>query len=161
ERTIVGMKAAVERGRWPFAPPLGYLPARTDGKRSLIQDPIRGPLVRKGFEMLASGLHSHEEIIAQLNALGLRTRKGKLLRNQQFSKMIANPIYMGQMRLDRWAMEVTGDFEPLVDEATFAAVQASLSPRWRGRKHRRFHPDFPLRHFVRCGNCGRPLTGSN
>ncbi len=27
------------------------------------------------------------------------------------------------------------------------------------RVHNRQHPDFPLKHFVRCGECGRPLTG--
>jgi hypothetical protein len=48
-----------------------------------------------------------------------------------------------------------------VDEATFYRAQAVLDgrvvvsgPRQRNR------PDFPLRGFVRCEACGRPLTGS-
>jgi len=54
-----------------------------------------------------------------------------------------------------------GDFEPLVDEATFYRVQAVLDGRVvvAGPRNRN-HPDFLLRGFVRCERCGRPLTGS-
>src|SRR5439155_26939329 len=50
---------------------------------------------------------------------------------------------------------------PLVSEELFGQVQNVLD----GRKpkvapHTRNHPDFPLRRFVRCGQCGTPLTGS-
>src|SRR3989442_4559372 len=55
----------------------------------------------------------------------------------------------------------TGRFEPLVSEETFRTAQLVLSGRrHRAPVHQRAHPDFPLRHFVRCGACGRPLTGS-
>jgi hypothetical protein len=54
-----------------------------------------------------------------------------------------------------------GNFEPLVDEATFYRAQAVLDGRIvvAGPRQRN-HPDFPLRGFVRCEACGRPLTGS-
>ena len=54
-----------------------------------------------------------------------------------------------------------GNFEPLVDEATFFRAQAILDGRIvvAGPRQRN-HPDFPLRGFVRCEACGRPLTGS-
>ena len=58
-------------------------------------------------------------------------------------------------------MSARGDFEPLVDEATFYRAQAVLDGRVvvAGPRQRN-HPDFPLRGFVRCEACGRPLTGS-
>ncbi|TMQ73692.1 MAG: hypothetical protein E6K81_03415 [Candidatus Eisenbacteria bacterium] len=53
------------------------------------------------------------------------------------------------------------DFEPLVSEELFASVQARLAGhRPAPATHARDHADFPPRRFVRCGECGRPLTGA-
>ena len=54
-----------------------------------------------------------------------------------------------------------GNFIPLIDEMTFNKVQDIL----KGKKtalvpHKKNNPDFPLRNFVRCGACNRPLTAS-
>ena len=58
-------------------------------------------------------------------------------------------------------MSTQGDFEPLIDEATFYRAQAVLDGRVVvAAPRQRNHPDFPLRGFVRCETCGRPLTGS-
>ena len=48
-----------------------------------------------------------------------------------------------------------------MDEATFYRAQAVLDGRVvvSGPRQRN-HPDFPLRGFVRCDVCDRPLTGS-
>src|SRR5215831_5187094 len=46
DRTRAGMRAALERGRWTFLAPLGYLNAHRTTGRSLIPDPERAPLVR-------------------------------------------------------------------------------------------------------------------
>jgi site-specific DNA recombinase len=60
-----------------------------------------------------------------------------------------------------WDVAKRGNFEPIISEKTFELVQALLS----GKKvtnipRKRYNPDFPLRHFVRCGSCDKPLTGS-
>jgi hypothetical protein len=50
---------------------------------------------------------------------------------------------------------------PLVDEATFYRAQAVLDGRVVvAGPPQRNHLDFPLRGFVRCEICGRPLRGS-
>jgi site-specific DNA recombinase len=56
---------------------------------------------------------------------------------------------------------VRGDFEPLVSQEPFYTMQAILSGK-RGKlmPRLRSHPDFPLRRFVKCGCCDKPLTGS-
>ena len=58
-------------------------------------------------------------------------------------------------------MSSRGDFEPLIEEATYYRAQAVLDGRVPvAAPPQRNHPDFPLRGFVRCETCGRPLTGS-
>jgi hypothetical protein len=88
----------------------------------------------------------------------LRVAHGALVRAR--TNMLRNPAYVGRIEV-RGGVSVRGDFEPLVDEATFYRVQAILDGRVVVAGPRpRNHPDFPLRGFVRCDTCGRPLTGS-
>jgi len=92
---------------------------------------------------------------------GLRTRRGFVLSPQSFGQMMRNPIYIGKIESPDYGVSTRGDFDPLVDEATFYRVQAVLDGRVVVAGPRpRNHPDFPLRGFVRCEACGRPLTGS-
>lgn len=75
--------------------------------------------------------------------------------------MVRNAIYIGKVESRDFGVSTMGDFEPLVDEATFYRAQAVLDGRVAvSTPRQRNHPDFPLRGFVRCESCGRPLTGS-
>ncbi len=161
DRTRAGMKAALELGRWTFPAPLGYLNAPKWSKASLVHDPERGPLVRQAFEDLATGQFTKQEVIARATEAGLRSRKGLKLSPQSFGQMMRNPIYAGKVESPDYGVSTKGNFEPLVDEATFYRAQAILDGRVvvAGPRQRN-HPDFPLRGFVRCETCGRPLTGS-
>jgi site-specific DNA recombinase len=161
DRTRAGMRAALELGRWTFPAPLGYLNAPKWSGSSLVHDPERGPLVRHAFEDLATGQYTKQKVIARATAAGLRSRKGLALSPQSFSQIMRNPIYVGKVESPDYGVSVQGDFDPLVDEATFYRAQAVLDGRVvvAGPRQRN-HPDFPLRGFVRCETCGRPLTGS-
>lgn len=161
DRTRAGMKAALELGRWTFVAPLGYLNAPTWSGRSLTHDPERGPLMRRAFEDLASGRYTKQETLARATEAGLRSRRGLVVSPQSFGQLMRNPIYAGRVESPDYGVSTKGDFEPLVDEATFYRAQAVLDGRIVvvGPRQRN-HPDFPLRGFVRCEACGRPLTGS-
>ncbi len=56
---------------------------------------------------------------------------------------------------------VRSSFEPIVTDEVFKRVQLVLKRRRTHEPRRKqFHPDFPLRGFVKCGKCGLPLTSS-
>ena len=55
--------------------------------------------------------------------------------------------------------EHKGDWQPLISDETFGRVQKLFGRQPKVRKVAA-HPDFPLRRFVRCGRCEKPLTGS-
>jgi len=155
------MRAALELGRWTFPAPLGYLNAPKWSGKSLVRDPDRAELMKRAFEDLATGRYTKQEVIARATAAGLRSRKGLTLSPQSFGQLMRNPIYIGKIESPDYGVSTRGDFEPIVDEATFYRAQGVLDgrvvvagPRQRNR------PDFPLRGFVRCDACGRPLTGS-
>ncbi len=160
-RTTDGMKEALRRGRWVWRVPLGYLRAGRGAPMCMIHDPEAAPMVRHAFEAIASGRLTKVEALAELNDLGLRTRKGSRLRPQSFGNMLKNALYMGRIVKPEWDIDVEGDFEPIVGPDLFDRVQQVLDGRAPAKWSRvRDNPDFPLRRVVRCGQCSSPLTGS-
>jgi site-specific DNA recombinase len=161
ERTRGGMKAALELGRWTFLAPLGYLNAPRATGKSLIPDPERAALVRRAFQDFATGRFTKDEVRRNVNALGLTTRRGKSVPSQTFDAMIRNRVYVRQIDVPEFGVSTRGDFEPLVTERVFFRVQAILDGRYEVTAPReRSDPDFPLRGYVRCETCGKPLTAS-
>jgi DNA invertase Pin-like site-specific DNA recombinase len=162
DRTRAGMTAALSVGRWTFRAPLGYLNAPKWTGKSLVPDPERAPLIQHAFEEFASGYFSMREVLADVTRRGLTGRHGGPLGPQLFGAILRNPIYIGLMSVRGYGIAAQrGDFQPLVTEETFYRVQGILGGRLQvavPRERRR--PDFPLRGFVRCGACGRPLTAS-
>ncbi len=150
ERTKRGMKAALERGTWPFPTTLGSTKIpQADGRSKIIQDPQVAPLLKQAFEMFATGRYDRVEILRIVSAEGLLTKKGKRLSPQSFCGLLKNPFYAGKLLVKGWEVDAKGAFEPIVTEETFSAVQAILSGRRPTTiKRRRSHPDFPLRHFL-------------
>jgi DNA invertase Pin-like site-specific DNA recombinase len=162
ERAIAGMKAVVERGRWCWRAPLGYLAGAKRSGPSLVLDPARAPHVREAFILCAAGIRGRA-LIQRLTAMGLRTRHGHALTTQTLYPMLQSRVYVGVIHTRGFAREVRGDFEPLIDDDTFGQVQAQLAAAptaTRAIARHRDHPDFPLRRFARCAVCDRALTGS-
>lgn len=162
QRVTAGMHAALERGRWVNRPPIGYK-AGARGGPSLELDPERAPLVRDAFALCASGVRGRE-LIHQLTALGLRTSAGNQLTPQTLYMLLRNRAYLGYVRRPDGIGDQRGDFPALVDQETFARVQAAIAAAptaTRAIERHRNHPDFPLRRFARCAVCQRPLTGSS
>jgi site-specific DNA recombinase len=158
ERTRAGMKAALELGRWTWQPPLGFARGERGGP-SMVPDPAPVEAVRGAFSDFASGMAA-PEVLKRLKAQ-CGARRGGVHTLKSLARMLRNPLYVGRVEMPRWGIARLGDFEPLVEQRTFDAVQVRLNGR-AGRKvaHAKDHPDFPLRRFMRCGCCeGQGLTG--
>jgi site-specific DNA recombinase len=160
ERTEAGMRAALQLGRWTFKAPLGYLNSNAEIGPSLVPDPSRAETVRLAFSLVADGRPAID-VLRQINASGLRAIKGGPLSLQSFRTMLRNPIYMGRVEVAKWGVSGAGDFEPLIGESVFRLVQRRLAGKAsEPATHARDRADFPLRRFLRCNQCGKPVTGS-
>ncbi len=154
QRTRRAMIARVQAGGWPVIPPLGY----TKGEGGLLgHDPVRAPLVRQAFERIAAG-EDQETVRRDLNTAGLRTRRGHEVPSSTLNRMVRHKCYMGRIVIDGLGLDCPAKFEPLISPVLFGVVQQRLSEA-RGRQYVTAHPDFPLRRFAMCGECGRPMTG--
>ena len=162
ERTTQGMKARLQKGGWTFQPPLGYLAKRDSiGNRTCVPDPEKAPNITHAFELYASGLYNKRQVLDIVTKLGLRTKSRKNLTPQSFGQLLRKPLYAGRLVVQRRDVSSKASFPALVNADTFDRVQALLAGKRPSTSPRlRSNPEFPLRHFVRCGKCDRPLTAS-
>ncbi|MCX7933847.1 MAG: recombinase family protein [Planctomycetota bacterium] len=156
ERARLGMQQVVRRGGWAWRPPIGFrLVRRPDGVPTLTHDPVWAPIVRRIFEDFARDGTTQTALLRHAASLGLRVSK------QTLRKMLANPVYCARVRT-RLADggEIKPDWEPIVSRDTWDAVQARLagSPQ-RGVTHLKHRPEFILKGYLYCAQCGRKMTG--
>ncbi len=158
-RTRKGMTENAHLGRWQHLPPLGFLSGERGGLGpSLLHDPQRAPLMRRGFELIDGGA-TVREALEVVTLEGLRTRSGKDLDLREFRKKLLKPAYMGH--IDSFGYVGRGDFDPIVDEALFHRVQVILEGKSKVHGHHVLDdPNLPLRWFVICEWCETPMTGS-
>jgi site-specific DNA recombinase len=76
ERTVYRMQAAVKAGRFVWRAPLGYVNSKNGAGSVIKPDPKRASLVRKGFELVATGNYHADDVLRTVTALGLRTERG-------------------------------------------------------------------------------------
>ena len=141
ERAKVGMRAAAERGRWPFQAPLGYN-TWTRGGRSLEVDVDRAPAVRMAFDMCATGRNSKLQIVRSLAAFGMRTRAGRPISAQTLSSILQNEIYVGPRYIPTWNLRTTGDFNLWCRRDLPARSTGAERPKTRDGLHPE-QPGFP------------------
>ena len=156
QRALDGMKKRFEAG-WFAAgrPPLGYFNTVVEGRKIIERDPKTFDLVKRAWEEMATGTHSLLTISKLLNSWGLSVHK------QTVNRIFRNNFYIGIITSKRWNLEKRGLHDQMITEDTFYRVQSILDGRSTTAKPReRNNPTFPLRGFVKCGECLAPLTGS-
>ena len=140
ERIRDKIAASKARGMWMGGvPPIGYDP---DG-RSLKVVEDHAALVRGIFarylelrnvrlvaeQMREQGVHAPRRVLATGREIG----GGPLTRGQIY-KLLANPIYLGEIHHKGQVYD--GKHEPIVDRATWDCVQAMLAANLQGEKRR-------------------------
>jgi DNA invertase Pin-like site-specific DNA recombinase len=118
-----GMRQALKEGRWVWNAPLGY---KNNKATKLIEiDKENGPLVKQGFEMLATGAFSADEVRRKLIESGLKN-----VSKQTFLNMLRNIAYYGFIRVNATNEEpeqiVPAVHEPLISETLFMKVRGVL-----------------------------------
>lgn len=158
DRTAGGRHAAAKQGRWMGPAPFGYDNARDEkNKPILVLNADESATVREMFQQYASGL-TFEQVRswAKLNGFTARHKEAvkRLLSNPVYAGLITTPAYQGE-----GAQYVRGLHEPIVPEALFWQVQNRIAGR-NGKPRAEKEEALPLRGYLLCQCCQRPLTGS-
>lgn len=150
-----GMRARIERGWACNVPPIGYRNDRI--AKTIVRDPERFDHVRRLWELLLTGTVRVEQIrqIAE-KEMGLRSRfTGRALCRAALYRMFANPFYMGMISLGERGTSI-GSHPPMVTREEFDRARSILRRPGSARPQKR---EFAYTGMVRCGVCGRHLTG--
>jgi len=148
EETRKGFYGRLKQGLYPMPAPTGYL---DEGKgRPKAPNPVKAPLVRKAFELYATGRYNITSLAEAVFKLGLRNRNGKKLSRNGLSVMLNNPFYIGLIRLRRTGESFSGSHEPIVKTSVFRRVQDILRGRTVAVENRH---DFLFRRLLKCRLC--------
>lgn len=154
EETRKGFYGRIKQGLFPLPAPLGYLDCGKGKPKDI--DPLKGPLVRKAFELYRTGRYNLEGLTEELYRLGLRNRHGRKLSLNGISVILNNPFYIGLIRLKRTRETFPGNQEPLISKSLFDQVQRILDGRTPARA---VMHDFLFRRLLTCKGCGYSLIG--
>ncbi len=81
------------------------------------------------------------------------------IRNQRITDLLTQPLYAGYLEAPNWNIDLRqAKHAPLIDLATFERIQERLKEGSRAPARNDLNEDFPLRGFVACGDCNKPLT---
>jgi site-specific DNA recombinase len=155
EETKKGQAEKARTGVYPSYAPFGYLNVDgPDEKRIIVPDPDGASVVRRLFELFASGDYSLKELVARARADGL-TIRGKRIQKSTLHLILRRRIYSGDFDFD--SQTYRGAYEPLVSREVWERVQAILDSHGQTNRHPIRH-DFAFSGLVRCGHCGCMLV---
>jgi site-specific DNA recombinase len=162
-RCVNGMQGKIEDGIYPWKPPPGYVSANPRRTKKILPDAPdakRFSAIREGWDLLLTGAASKADVRRFFSNRCLTNGRGKPFTANQIDCIFSNKYYAGIVT-DPWTKtEYPGRHQPMITQEEFAQVQELLSLRSRHLPHVRTRTDLPLRGFVRCHACLRPITGS-
>ncbi len=152
ENTKRGLRQKLRRGELPGYAPLGYLnDLRT---HTLVKDPERFRLVRKLFELYATGNYSLKDLRKLITSAGLLSRKKNMLSVSNIQSILSNSFYYGVFKYNGELYD--GKHEPMISKKLFEACQKVMADRSRPKKPSQ--KEYPFRNMLVCGECGCAIT---
>lgn len=161
EETRKGHREKARQGKIVGPVPVGY---RKDDQGILVPSDDAEVVVLI-FQLYATGQYSYGDIADELNWRGHRLPSVKYTTSFPYSKgsireILRNPVYRGVVRCT--GQEYPGLHQPLIDEASWRAVQQIREPRAGkgGRVSVRPKDERAglLTEIVACAHCGHPMV---
>jgi DNA invertase Pin-like site-specific DNA recombinase len=113
-----GLRQKVRRGEYPGVAPTGYLNDKATKK--MVVDTERFRLVRKMFELYATGNYSYKELRKIITDSGLMSRHEKVLSVSNIQCILTNPFYYGAFIFNKELYQ--GKHEPAITKKLFNEV---------------------------------------
>ena len=158
EEVRKGMTEKAEQGIWPSYAPLGYLNTKLpSGKNGIAQDENRAKLVRRLFEMYATGNFSLKQLAQWAASARLTFRKsGRPVNKATIQGILHNLIYTGDFEFNGKLYK--GIHERIISRELWNEVQSVLNRKYSNR-YRVIKHDLPFSGLIRCGHCGCAVIG--
>ena len=148
EEVRKGFYGRLKQGIYPLPAPIGYRDEGAGNPKSF--NPITAPLVKRAFQLYATGRHNFFTLGDELFRLGLRNKRGGRVSKTGISVMLNNQFYIGLIHIKRTGETFQGKHPPLISKSTFDRVQQLLSGKIRNQGLRH---EFLYRRKLRCIHC--------
>lgn len=131
-----------------------------------VLDAKEAKLIREAATDIIAGIGAYA-IARRWNDAGVTTSTGRPWQGQVLARMMKSPrlagwrIHQGKIAIGRDGQPVRGQWEPVLDQATFDAVVSTLSPGDnRSRVPRKNARHYLMTGTLRCGLCGAVMYGN-
>ena len=162
----------IENGLYPHQAPVGYKSIRKPGEKlkPYIFDDLCVNYIRDMFDYFAAGQMNKAQLARYLEKFEIYktsyrhqdNKKRIYLPEQTIDNILRNPYYAGRI----WSQLepnklIKGQHQPLITWETFEKIQHRLSKESNNATTKRLsvNPDLPLKKFILCPHCGKPMTG--
>lgn len=160
-----GMEYKWSNGEYQSKSPVGYLnvPKTKTTPATIVVDPERAPLVKKMFEMYATGCYSIKSLkkfAEEINLCSVRSKNHKPLGRETIWNMLKNSFYYGEMRIRGEIMPHR--YEPIISKSLFDKVQDILSGKNASMPTREYGGiSFAFRKLIKCAECGGTISSEH
>lgn len=139
-------------------PPFGFKVAEIDGKKRLVADENKAPIIKHVFEQYAKGV-SKKHIMEELSNRGVLNYYGRPLTLSCLQHALRNTKYIGKYMFN--GQEVQGACDAIINEEIFNAVQNKLESVRHAPAAKKARQDYLLQGKAFCGYCGTRLVGES
>lgn len=151
EETRKGIRQKVLSGGWCWQAPHGY--KMDNGK--LFIDPERAPLVRRAYELYATGCYSLEAVGKKLKEEGYTYQTSTpRIPKTQLHNILHSRLYIGEIEYKGEIIKAV--HEPLIDRNLWMEVQKAAG---KGKVIQMQKREFIYRDLLTCAACGSILSG--
>ncbi len=160
-QVIQKQKARLENGYWSKRAPVGYRMVKNSLHGNILQrSEPEASILKEGLEGFASGRFENQVDLHKF--FELRKLEGSdRVRLDLIKKLLTNSVYAGYIEYKEWGVtRRIGHHEPLIDLETFEQIQDRLNGKIKIFSRKDQRADFPLRGFVLCSDCLKPMTAS-
>ncbi len=163
EQTSNRMKGRMMNGYAVFAAPIGYTYVKTGSHGKLLtRDEPVASIIQEGLEGYACGrIASPTELRRFFEAQPAfpKDLPGGQIRQQKVSEIMSRVIYAGYVEHEPWGISRRkGHHEPIISLETYQTIQERRTAKAIAPVRKDINEDFPLRGFVTCGTCDKPMT---
>lgn len=159
------MKARLENGYWPFCMPPGLINIK-DEKGRIVKplepcQPIAS-IYKEAIEKYRDNILNTLQEVRDFILYKYKENKiDKSLSLSGTKNILSKELYCGYVEYKPWGIPFKkGQHEGFISVETYKIVQIKLEGKAKPRLRKDYNEDFPLRPFVLCGDCKKPLTAS-
>lgn len=148
-----GLNSNAQKCKLNGPAPLGYRRS-PDGGYEIVES--EAAIVRRVYQSIAQG-KGYAELVRELNAAGIKTKRGGSWTKNSFRAMLRNETYIGVYQYGDHRTEDA--IPPIITKEEFAAVQDKLETYKKHNAHTGEIREYLLTGKLFCGHCGEGMVG--